>query len=106
MQNIKEIKIGRYLIKVGEFPNGYRFNIFAHDKSLFGKGVEASEAKAIDAARSLISQQKQLKLSERVNGIPTAEEFVEAFTAIKPSDAQWEMRPTIMPLGENLLRIS
>ena len=91
MQNIKEIKIGRYLIKVGEFPNGFRFNIFAHDKSLFGKGVEASEAKAIDAARSLISQQKQLKLSERVNGIPTAEEFVEAFTAIKPSDAQWEM---------------
>ena len=28
MQNIKEIKIGRYLIKVGEFPNGFRFNIF------------------------------------------------------------------------------
>ena len=43
MHNIKELKIGRYLIKVGEFPDGFRFNIFTHDKSLFDKGVEATE---------------------------------------------------------------
>jgi hypothetical protein len=91
MQNVKELKIGRYSVKIGKFPNGFRFNIFAHDKSLFGKGVEDTEENAIEAARSLISQRKQQKLSERVDGIPTAEEFVEAFAAIKPSDAQWEM---------------
>ena len=91
MQNVKELKIGRFSVKIGKFPNGIRFNIFAHDKSLFGKGVEDTEENAIEAARSLISERKQQKLSKRIDGIPTPEEFVEAFTAIKPSDAQWEM---------------
>ena len=69
MQNIKEIKIGRYLIKVGEFPDGFHFNIFTHDKSLFDKGVEATEAKAIDAARSMISQQKLAATSPALTGL-------------------------------------
>ncbi len=91
MQNIKEIKVGQYLIKIGEFSDGYRFNIFARDKSLFRKGVEDTEEKAIDLARSMVSTQKQHTISQRVNGIPTTKEFVEAFTAVKPSDAQWKM---------------
>ena len=52
MQNVKELKIGRYSVKIGKFPNGFRFNIFAHDRSLFGKGVEDTEENAIEAELS------------------------------------------------------
>ena len=70
MQNIKDLKIGRYSVKIGKFPNGFRFNIFAHDKSLFGKGVEDTEENAIKAARSLISERKRQKLSRGLTAFP------------------------------------
>ena len=91
MQKIQELKIGRYLVKVGKFPDGFRFNIFNHDKSLFGKGVEATEENAVKAAQALISTHNLNQQANRVNGIPTAMEFADALTAIKPSDAHWDM---------------
>ena len=91
MQKIQEVKIGRYLVKVGKFPDGFRFNIFNHDKSLFGKGVEATEENAVKAAQALISTHNLNQQANRVNGIPTAMEFADALTAIKPSDAHWVM---------------
>ena len=91
MQKILELKIGRYLVKVGKFPDGFRFSIFSQDKSLFGKGVEATEESAIEAARALISTHNLNQQANRINGIPTAKEFAEALTAIKPSDAHWDM---------------
>ena len=91
MQNIKVLKIGRYEVKVGKFPDGFRFNIFNHDKSLFDKGVEETEDAAVEAAKMLISKQHKEKISKRIAGVPTATEFAEALTAVDPSDGQWEM---------------
>ncbi len=91
MQNIKVLKIGRYEVKVGKFPDGFRFNVFNHDKSLFDKGVEETEDAAVEAAKMLISKQQKEKISKRIAGVPTATEFAEALTAIKPSDAHWDM---------------
>ena len=91
MQKIQELQIGRYLVKVGKFPDGFRFSIFSQDKSLFGKGVEVTEESAIEAARALISTHNLNQQANRINGIPTAKEFAEALTAIKPSDAHWDM---------------
>lgn len=91
MKNIKEIKIGRYSVRLGQFPDGYRYNIFNYDKSLFGNGIQATEEAVIEAARSQISHHTLKQQANRTNGIPTAEEFAEALTAIKPSNTQWSM---------------
>ena len=91
MKNIKEVKIGRYTVRLGQFPDGYRYNIFNQDKSLFGKGIEATEETAIDSAKSQISQHTLKQQSNRINGIPTPKEFAEALTAVQPSEAHWNM---------------
>ena len=78
-------------MKVGKFPDEVRFSIFSQDKSLFGKGVEATEENAIEAAQALISTHNLNQQANRINGIPTAKEFAEALTAIKPIDAHWNM---------------
>ena len=89
--DIQEIKISRYVVRVGKFPDGFRFRIFNQDKSTFGKGVEATEESAIEVAKSMISNHNLNQQANRINGIPTAKEFAEALTAIKPSDAHWDM---------------
>lgn len=91
MPKITELKVGKYKVKYGEYPDGYRFSIINPDKTLFKMGLEKTEAEAVQAAKDLISTHTREIQSQRVNGIPTASEYAEALTAIKPTQAQWDM---------------
>ena len=91
MKNITELKVGKYLLKVGEFPEGFKFSIINPDKSLFKMGIAKSENEAIEEAKSAISKHNKEIQGQRINGIPTASEYAEALTAIQPTQAQWDM---------------
>ena len=38
IQNIEEVKIGKFSCKIGEFYKGFGFTIFAPDKTLLSRG--------------------------------------------------------------------
>ena len=52
MTEFTEEKVGRYQIKVGNFPDGYRFAINING-GLFKRGVENTREKAFETARAI-----------------------------------------------------
>ena len=90
MTEFTEEKVGRYQIKVGNFPDGYRFAINING-GLFKRGVENTREKAFETARNLISNENSERLASRIDGVPTAEEFKEALSQVRVSDSQWDM---------------
>ena len=55
MPKITELKVGKYKVKYGQYPDGYRFSIINPDKTLFKMGLERSEVQAVQAAKDIIS---------------------------------------------------
>ena len=92
--NVEIINFGGFEIKIGKLNEGYRYNAFKKgtDSQHF-KNHEyfKSKEEALDYVKNKILEHNQTTLQKRVNGIPTAEEFVEAINAVKPTDGQWAM---------------
>ena len=62
MQKFTDEKVRRYVIKVGNFSDGYRFAININGK-LFKRGVENTRKKAFETARNLISNENSERLA-------------------------------------------
>ena len=87
----KELKIGRFLLKYAEYEKEWRYMLYGAENKLFLKGEASSEETLIKEVKEFISNQHKLKMSQRSKGIPAAEEFAEALTAVNPSDNMWEV---------------
>ncbi len=87
----KKLKIGRFLLKYAEYEKEWRYMLHSAENKLLLKGEASSEETLIKEVKEFISNQHKLKMSQRSEGIPTAEEFAEALTAVNPSDNMWEV---------------
>jgi len=88
--NYSRLTIGKFLITFGEKQNECKYLISLNDERV-NKGICPSKVEAIKTVEDFISTYKKNMLSKRVDGIPTPQEFAEALSSVKPSDAQWEM---------------
>ena len=86
-----EIKIGPFTVKIGEYQTECRYIIYESNKKKFSEGKNITRDEAIQSAHNAISSYKKAMASKRVNGIPTSQEFVKAFSSLNLSDGQWAM---------------
>ncbi len=88
--NYSRQTFGKFLATFGEKQNECKCYIYLDDKKV-NEGIYPSKVEAIKAVENFISKHKKDTVSKRVNSIPTPQEFAEALSSIKISDAQWEM---------------
>ena len=91
MVSVERIRIGRYEVALRNTGEKFEFAVLDKDGSLVRRDSADSRDNALAMAQSLISDVQSQQNSKRKNGIPTAEEFAESLSRIRPSDAQWEM---------------
>ena len=91
MAGIESIRIGRFEVKLRNTGERFEFAVLDKDGRLVRRENADSRDAALEQARALISDVQVQQNSKRKNGVPTAEEFAESLSRIRPSDAQWEM---------------
>ena len=91
---VEVIKFEGFDIKVAELKDGFRYATYKEgttNQYFKNHNYFKTKEEALNYAKSKISEHNKKTIQKRVNGIPTADEFVEAINSVKPTDGQWAM---------------